>query len=176
MSQYISTQATIYQLNYLNANSLDGQQEGIEWMKAGDLQELLLLIVWYARLDSLQQHVGLERRETVTQLKCISKTSYGTCFISIMNLDFSSQYSISLRPLPLLTKTEKKTWCRKTDIKSLFWLQMWPFSQQRLCANDPSQCLSCCVGQMSSASPSVCLSCLTNTTQGKCWGVDSSCI
>ena len=49
---------------YLDANSFDGQQEGIEWMKAGDLHELLLFLVWYARLDSLQQSVGLERRDT----------------------------------------------------------------------------------------------------------------
>lgn len=29
-------------------------------MKAGDLHELLLLLVRYARLDSLQQSVGLQ--------------------------------------------------------------------------------------------------------------------
>lgn len=47
---------------YLHADSLDGQQEGIEWMKAGDLHELLFLLVWYARLDSLQQGMGLQRK------------------------------------------------------------------------------------------------------------------
>ncbi len=35
-------------------------------MKAGDLHELLFLLVRYARLDSLQQGVGLERTETET--------------------------------------------------------------------------------------------------------------
>lgn len=48
------------QMDYLDADSFDGQQEGIEWMKAGDLHELLLLLVRYARLDSLQQGVGLQ--------------------------------------------------------------------------------------------------------------------
>lgn len=57
----------IIQMDYLDADSLDGHQEGIEWMKAGDLHELLFLLVRYARLDSLQQGMGLRRRGSLKQ-------------------------------------------------------------------------------------------------------------
>lgn len=61
------------ELDYLDADSFDGQQEGIEWMKAGDLHELLFLLIWYAWLDSLQQGMGLERREMHTFKKAYTK-------------------------------------------------------------------------------------------------------
>lgn len=72
------------QLNYLDADSFDGQQEGIEWMKAGDLHELLFLLVWYARLDSLQQGMGLEGRETHT-FKAMGKATGERAEISVIH-------------------------------------------------------------------------------------------
>lgn len=62
---------------YLDTNSFDGQQEGIEWMKAGDLHELLLLLIWYAWLDSLEQGVRLESTKNIKKrsllINCIIK-------------------------------------------------------------------------------------------------------
>lgn len=65
---------TLDQLDYLNTNSFNGQQEGIEWMKAGDLHEFLLLLIWNARLDSLQQGMGLQMEDKHIQAWTFSWT------------------------------------------------------------------------------------------------------
>ena len=69
---------------YLDADSFDGQQEGIEWMKAGDLHELLLLLIWYAWLDSLQQGMGLEKRDREAFYKFGTERTETTKYVKIL--------------------------------------------------------------------------------------------